>query len=346
MNNFKRVLAVLLAGTMVLGASVTAFAEDPSASGAGTYEGNKMKYPTFSLTLPTISDDAANMYNYIADPNGNIAATKGARVTGFKFEGDNGVYFLTDATGKKYTDTSANYEVTNQNAQDIIVTAEMKVTTAAANVAMSKTADFSEDAVKNVPALYLALQNGAKTKVSPLESGTAASTASVSMLVKGKKDNYEPKYTASPTEGHEKYEYALKTGSLTWNKCIFNLTGALNKKVAWEQTNEKAFTFPTVTVTYKFAQVPIMTGDEANGYSYTWASNQPTGTIQSLTIDGVERPALITNNKVTYNSTAKKLTVAKEPVATFGLGTGDHTLVVKIGANAASAVEYTLNIEN
>lgn len=353
MNNFKRVLAVLLAGTMVVSSSMVAFADDAttqSQDGAGTYEGDKMDYPTFSLSLPTIT---SGTYAYIADPNGNIAATSGARASGYTFEGNTGVYFLTDATGKKYTATSGNYAITNQNARDIVVTAEVKVKTAAANVVPSKTTDFSGETEKTANSLYLAIENAAKTKVAPLESFAADKTASVSMVVRGKKDNYQATYTASPASGHKKYEYALKTGDLSWNTVNFNLTGALNQKVSWDETaSGKTYTFPEVTVTYKYEQVPVMTGDSANGYTYTWASSsKPSGTILALTVDGTERPAVVSGGKVKYNATDGKFTIEAAPVATLGLGTGDHTIVVKIGTAASgatpeSAVEYTLNIEN
>jgi len=349
MNNLKRVLAVFLAGTMVLSGSVVAFAEDVTTQnqdGAGTYEGDKMKYPTFSLSLPTIT---AGTYAYIADPNGNIAATNGARADGFKFEGDEGIYFLTDSTAKKYTATSGNYTITNQNAKDIIVTAEVSVKTAATGVTASKTADFSGDSEKTANALYLAIENAAKTKVAPLSAFTANSKASVSMLVKGKKDNYVATYDSTKTP---KYFYAAKTGDLTWNKANFNLTGALNKNVSWDETAAgAAYAFPEVTVTYKYEVVPNMTGDVAHGYSYTWASNEPSGSIIAITIDGVDRMGAVSAGNITYTSTSKKFEIKSAPATNFGLGTGDHTIVVKIGTAASgstpeSAIEYTFNIEN
>lgn len=78
-GNFKRFAALLVAGTMVVGSSVTAFADGGVADGEGHYEGGEMKYPALTVTLPTIPDGA---YNYIADPNGLIADTAAAAYEG------------------------------------------------------------------------------------------------------------------------------------------------------------------------------------------------------------------------------------------------------------------------
>lgn len=349
MKNLKKFVALVLTGAMVIGSTTMVFAEGDtslSSDGTGTYEGNKMSYPTLSVTLPTIT---AGTYNYIADPNGNLKATNGGSL-GTSLEGKlkstTGIYF-TNGTGSnvEYTETSDDYKVVNQNAQDIQVTASVKVKTAGASgIKYSETSDFSGDTVKATTAIYFALQNGAKTKTSVLKGAGTNDVAELTLVVKGNKDNYEPKYTASPAEGHEKYEYALKgtPAADSWKSCVFNLTGALNQNVSWEG-DSSAMTFPELTVTYKYAEVPVMTGDAANGYSYTWTTGAPTGTIQSLSIDGVERPGIITNQKITYASS--KLALDPAPVANFGLATGNHTIVVSIGT-AESATEYTLNIEN
>lgn len=346
MKNLKKFVALVLAGTMVIGSTTMVFAEDPapaSADGTGTYEGNKMEYPTLSLTLPTIT---AGTYNYVADPNGNLAAVKDNSLgNDAKLQSNTGIYFKTDSESKTYTETSADYKVLNANAQDIVVTASVKVKTAgAASVLYSEDSNFSADTVKDKTAIYLAIQNKAKTKIAALKDAT--NPAEVQLVIKGKKDNYEPKYNSEATGN--KYSYALKSGvSATdadkWNAGTFNLTGALNKNVVWNSTSSAAITFPTVTVTYKYEAVPVMTGAAATGYEYTWAT-APTGTLQAIAIDGVDRPGVLSGGKVTY--TTGKLAIDPAPVANFGLATGNHTIVVKIGANADSATEYTLNIEN
>ena len=88
-KGFKRFLTVAMAATLVFGTTMSAFAEGEGTSeGAGTYEGGEMKYPTLSVTLPTIP---AGTYDYIADPNGLIALTSAAAHTGYTFTGNTGI---------------------------------------------------------------------------------------------------------------------------------------------------------------------------------------------------------------------------------------------------------------
>ena len=71
MKNFKKYTAIAVAATMTIGSAMTVFAGDvtPGVSeGEGSYEGGEMKYPTLTVTLPTIP---AGTYDYIADPNGD-----------------------------------------------------------------------------------------------------------------------------------------------------------------------------------------------------------------------------------------------------------------------------------
>ncbi len=240
-RTFKRLAALLVSSTMIIGSCFTVFAEGETtaaADGAGTYEGGEMQYPTLSVTLPTITSGA---YNYIADPNGLIAATSGAAHTGKTFTGTTGIFFPT--TASTYTADSEAFTVKNQNAQDIDVTIKMEQKTAGAeSIAYSDTATFgSDDKAKK---LYLAVTDGAESdpQVSAL---TSAAAATLTTTVAGKTDNYEAGWTSQGG-----YKYQLKTGDLTWNECSYNLTGALNTNATWEDS----LTFPTITVTWSFAE--------------------------------------------------------------------------------------------
>ena len=129
MKNLKKFTAIALASTMTFGSSMTVFAAELDGSGdtststagvsegTGSYEGGEMKYPTLSVTLPTIPEGT---YDYIADPNGLIAATSNEKYTGATFTGSTGVFFLTDSTAKTYTENSAVQKLSNENAQDLM----------------------------------------------------------------------------------------------------------------------------------------------------------------------------------------------------------------------------------
>ena len=144
----KKVLSVVLATSMILCNNLVVLAES-AAEGTGTYEGGEMKYPTLSVELPTIP---AGTYDYIADPNGLIAATSAAAHGGEDeavFTGTSGIFFQTsaktDTDPASYTNTSAALSVTNENAQDIDVTVKLEQKTAGSEIIQySDTATFEE----------------------------------------------------------------------------------------------------------------------------------------------------------------------------------------------------------
>lgn len=236
----KKVLAAALAGTMVLGMGMTAFAADPAGSGnttgTGDFEGHVNKN-VLQVDLPT--SPAATTFAYTLDPEGLIAATEGAKDTDAEFTSTTGVYFLTE--GKKYTENSAKLKVTNTGTVDADVT--VTATTAAndkVNMATSKT--FSGTGAD----LYLGLivANQPEKAV----QATGGTDATVSVGVKGRPANYEIKYDASATPN---YSYVAKTGlaDAAWNSFEFGLTGACNKDGDFSAAG---LTAPEVTVTWSY----------------------------------------------------------------------------------------------
>lgn len=246
-KNLKKFAAVTLAATMAFGSTMMVFAEGEGdttptttpgvAEGTGSYEGGEMKYPTLSVQLPTIP---AGTYDYIADPNGLIRATNSTKYSGATFTDTTGVFFLTDPTGKTYTNKSAAQEVVNQNAQDVDVTIKLEQKTAGDSIikyAESETFDAADTENK----LYLAVTDDAATdaKVAALK---ATGVATLTTTVAGVPGNYEPGYTAA-----DGYKYTLKTTGLTdWNKCSYKLTGAINKNATWKDD----VSFPAIKVTW------------------------------------------------------------------------------------------------
>ncbi len=248
-KNLNKFAAVTLAATMVLGSTMAVYGAG-TAEGSGSYEGGDLKYPTLSVTLPTIP---AGTYDYIADPNGLIEETKNSDGTAAKYEnstftGSTGVFFLTstaDDGAKTYTEKSAAQTVTNENAQDIDVTVKLEQKTAGdANIAYADASTF--DSADTANKLYLAITDDASTdaKVSAL---SAKSAATLSMKVDGVPANYEAGYDA--TNG---YGYTMKDeADLTdWNECSVIMTGAINKNATWGDE----VTFPEITVTWSYAE--------------------------------------------------------------------------------------------
>ena len=248
MKNFKKYTAIAVAATMTIGSAMTVFAGDvtPGVSeGEGSYEGGEMKYPTLTVTLPTIP---AGTYDYIADPNGLIAATSGEKYANSTFTGDTGVFFLTstaDDGSKTYTENSEAQALTNENAQDIDVTVKLEQMAAGdSSIKYADSADFEDTDKENK--LYLAITDGAATDptVAAL-AGTGAAT--IKTMIAGVPENYEPGYVAGTG-----YAYTKKAEAdlADWNDCSFALTGALNKNATWGDDME----FPSIKVTWSYAE--------------------------------------------------------------------------------------------
>lgn len=76
MKNYKKILAGVLATSMVLGNSAVVFADEGGqAKGSGKVEG-QVKTEVFSVVLPTESD-YAGAFDYIIDPMQLIANDAG-----------------------------------------------------------------------------------------------------------------------------------------------------------------------------------------------------------------------------------------------------------------------------
>ena len=250
-QEFKKFAAIALSAAMIFGSAFTAFADEAgTGTGEGTYEGGELKYPTLSVTLPTIPEDT---YDYIADPNDLIEKTNHEKYgDAATFSGDTGIYFKT-VSGNDYSETSDALEVKNENAQDSKVTVKMEVSKAGDKaIKYANSANFTSEDNE----LYLAIatvsggdivSGGDAGPVALSTSGTTTS-ATASTTVAGVPENYEPRYVSSG----DGYGYYLKdSGLVDWNSCFFALTGALNKNAKWGDT----VTFPEIKITWSYAEV-------------------------------------------------------------------------------------------
>lgn len=242
-KNLKKFTAVAITVAMTAASSMTVFATD--MSGDGSYEGGEMKYPTISITFPTVPEGI----DYIADPNELITSTFSgdaakAEYKGYDFSGDTGIYFKTkqasgDAVRGLYSPESAPMVVSNENAQDVTVTVTLsKTSEASGDVAYSDSADFSGDTAKKV---YLAVTDDTTTAAL-----SATADATVTTDIAGMKSNFEASYDAA-----NGYGYKVKSGDLTWNDATYKLTGAINKDADWKEDN---IGVPNIKVTWEYAE--------------------------------------------------------------------------------------------
>jgi hypothetical protein len=236
MYNFKKIAALGLAMTMVLGSSLTAFASGPSTDAdgdinakvdgdgievVGTGSEEYLDKNIMKVTMPT---DAAiaTFFDYKLDPQGIIAEAKsyaGTAVTGTA----TGIVFLNQANGKTtISNTSDTFTITNKSSIPVDLGVTVKLEAASSDpldVALaSTTSDFSTTADAS-KAFYLGLK--ATNDIERALSGTAITPNAV--LLSGA-SQYETKWDGSA------YTYAAKSGA-KFSDFTFNLTGTINKSL-------------------------------------------------------------------------------------------------------------------
>ncbi len=132
MKNYRKILAGILATSMVLGSSTVAFAagESGQTKGSGKVEG-QAKQEVFSVVLPTESD-YTGAFDYVLDPMQLIETAAGDKFDKAKYDFNAGdtVYFFNgiDATSSKlkYSATSNKLKVVNKSNKDVELTVSLK----------------------------------------------------------------------------------------------------------------------------------------------------------------------------------------------------------------------------
>lgn len=280
MRKTGKVMAVVLAATMVFGSSLTAFAEEPVTSGgtngAGTSEGHVNKH-VISVTLPVIPD-GSTPFAYTMDPERLVNETNAAKYAGSTFSETaktNGVYFHTGE--KAYDDKSTVLKAKSESSADVKLTVDVEVESAATDIELVDAAPAlsGENAVTD-PQLYLALKVDDTTK-----AVKSSEKVSIETTIAGKDSNFETVVESGA------YVYKAKTGdSITWNEAEIQMSGVASKASA------EGLTAPTLKVTWKYEdpsaepQVSFSTAGLITMSNLTADKNYDHSAI--LTLDGVE----------------------------------------------------------
>lgn len=267
----KKILAVAVAATMVVGSAVTAFAQEPVTSGGsngtGSSEGHVNKH-VISVTLPTIAAEATP-FAYTMDPERLVTATSAAKyASGTTFTDDakaNGVYFLTGTNA--YDSKSTELKVSSQSSADVklsvSVEAEASGTTGKTDITLVDTAPvLTGDDADTEPKLYLALKVGDTTK-----AVKAGEKVTIDSTIEGKASNFD----IVVKDGA--YVYEAKTGTeespITWNEETIQVSGVVSNASA------DGLSAPTLKVTWKYedpAETPaavFSAGTAAGSVKYT-----------------------------------------------------------------------------
>lgn len=173
MKNYKKILAGVLATSMVLGNSALVFADEGgSTKGSGKVEG-QVKQEVFSVVLPTESS-YAGVFDYTIDPMKLITSADSSKYDTSKYKFDttvagDTVFFYNgiiedaaDAAKKKltYTGQSNKLEVENRSSVNVELTVSLRASGAEGIVLTSDKnfQDSSGSADSTDPSLYLEIK--------------------------------------------------------------------------------------------------------------------------------------------------------------------------------------------
>lgn len=219
----KKIIAVGLAATMVLGSSVTAFAEEGTGTGAGKLEGT-VDTEVFSVVLPTVAEDGSTLA-FTLDPEGLISKTSSAAYSGATF-GDGTLFFKNVETGaaNNYSNTSDTLTIVNKSSVQADVTVTAKITDNT-GIGLSTDKTFADDTTAS---MYMAIIDSDNADgVAIADASGATVTATIAAAADGA---YEYSWSA---DGGYKYELKADADDTLFSKYEFKLTGASNAAGDW-----------------------------------------------------------------------------------------------------------------
>lgn len=265
----RKLAALGLAATMVMGSSVVTFAADTSKgsqTGTGKLEGT-VDTEVFSVVLPTTDEST---FKFTLDPEGLIKKTENAAYSGATF-GEGTLFFQTDTN--QYSDTSKELQVVNKSSVDVDVALKAEVTDAG-GIELNADKTFEGDTSAS---MYLAIKSG-EDEVAVTSDAPAEYAATVKKAPDGA---YEYKYNSDG----QKYSYELKAdadSTVDFKKLTFAITGAANVNGDWSKLTSAA---PKITVTWDVKKadnsVPSFTSDNLGVIDYTKGSGD--NAIASIT---------------------------------------------------------------
>lgn len=276
----KKILAAALAAAMVLGSTVTAFAQtsikaddngaltgsdipengiDGSESGSGTMAG-VVDRNVFHVVLPTQgSTEVKSALNFKLDPQKLVTSTSGSALlvnAGDSFAPDKTLFFpnypdtgVTTGASIYWSDESSKFTVTNKGSLKVDVSASAELSNLGA-IKVAKTEGFVEDTSTSMYMTILTDDNDTTGFVLKEDEKASDKKATASI------DTYTIDAVASTNfevkENNGTYTYELKENldDSVFKTFSFWFKGASNPAGDWDALAEKALPAPKLEVTW------------------------------------------------------------------------------------------------
>lgn len=245
MNNYKKILAGVLATSMVLSSSMVALADEGRTTGSGKVEG-ALSHDVFRVVLPT-EESYSGAFDYVMDPLGLLLDTNNTKYEGYKFDNTSGglLYFHNNtkaAASPFYTYTNESDALKVENKSTKAVNLTVKVTaTSVDGITMTTDDTFGASGTADTDtSLYLALVDidDAGTEVKHPIDSTGMAYFSVTLdPIQAKTPGTDPEpYIIQWNPITDAYEYVPNPASDATNATIdnhsFKLTGKCNPVAA------------------------------------------------------------------------------------------------------------------
>ncbi|MCH5261308.1 MAG: hypothetical protein J1F42_00180 [Lachnospiraceae bacterium] len=339
MKNFKKITAVTMAATMLLGSSLTVSAAGPTGgdTGSGSYEGYVDETSVFSASIPT---NAANVFNFFVDPNGLLEETGYARLTGKSaadFEAGATLFFTRTGAEKEFGKDSDKVTAKNMSSYDVNIEVSATVT-GIDGITMAESDTIAPE--EQNPTLYLAIVHDSDTEaVSAEEGGLLSGT------IAGTPTNFEIQYNTEKG----KYEYAQKAADQLsdWATYDFYLTGACGG--VW--TDEQAEATPEIALIWKITDPLAQEAPSIAEPYYTMAAGKDvkipvdlgagdlaaTGISKITFVKGAETKEVAATNYTLANG---MLTIKASYIDTLTVDSREYTITFNDAAK--TKVKFTL----
>lgn len=306
----KKVAAMVLAATMVIGSTFTAFAADAtsgSASAGGEMEGHVVQ-ETLNVVLPTVPEKSP--FDYVTDPERLIQETAGARYEDYTFPDaatDTGVYFRVG--DKEFANESEALQIINKSNVNVKVTVTVDSTTGGTDLTYATAAT-----PLNASQIYLNVKVGNQNKA------VTNGKSDVEAVVAGSPDNFEVSYNKE----NQQYEYTAKSDATTWQALSISMEGAVYKGAVADDKN----TAPTVTVTWKFDKTTDSPSGDSEDYvdGPSVSVNAATGVI-TINAEG----KTLTGATIEYTKNGQTLTENLWTNKNVGWGTIEGGRTITLG---------------
>jgi len=348
MKQFKKLIACVLAATLVLGSTTVFFgaetekqtSDEGSFEGGGDFEGS-VDTEVFNVVVPVeyATDTASSSaFDFILDPEGLINTTSGAAHTGMTFPASGGTMYF-KVSGNAYDTKSQTLVAKNLSSTDVNITLDAKVTVPTSNAALTlaEDANWGTDTALEI---YLEIVEVSDDGISVATSAAIATEATATTAgavytggLKSTLESYADAYEVVYTSGVG-YEFKITTAAavgVTADTYEFYITGACNTNADWSQYVEGED--PEISVVWKVEMVGAET-----------ETADPVTSVKGVAaVDNVITLAA-SYNKSTGVSLPYTVASGDITILSVKFGTAATNVSTAIGSNNLSTANSTIKI--